>query len=60
MSIGNNTFWVIICIPDGDALVDPKDQRQTLRFTSPEAAQRYMELLPDYDPAFEIIVRIRG
>ena len=60
MAIGNNTFWIIVLIPDGDALVNPKDMRQALRFTSPEAAQRYMTQLPDHDPNFEIVVRVRG
>lgn len=60
MSIDNNTFWIIVCVPDGDALVNPKNHRQALRFTSPEAAQRYMQWLPDYDPNFEIVVRVRG
>lgn len=60
MSIGNNTFWIIVSIPDGDALVDPKDQRRALRFTSSEGAQAYMQRLPNHDPNFEIVVRVRG
>lgn len=60
MTIDNSTFWIVVSIPDGDALTDGKDQRQALRFTSFEAALSWVKKQPNYDPDFEIVVRVRG
>ncbi len=60
MTIGHNTFWIVVSIPDGDALADGKDQRQALRFTSPEAALAWAQKQSGYDHNFWIVVRVRG
>ena len=59
MSIDNHTFWVIVNIPDGDAITSPKDQRAALRFETAKAAQEYLSS-HGMDRAFFMVVRVRA
>lgn len=59
MSIGQNTFWVVVNIPEGLAVCESGDQRQSIRFVSEKAAQRYIETM-NLDRNFFVVVAVRG
>ncbi len=57
MAIGQNTFWIIVNIPDGEAMTSPKDRRVAVRFVSEEAAETWRRD-QGLDPNFFIVVKV--
>lgn len=59
MSLGQNTFWIIVSIIDGEAITPLNDKRIAMQFTSQEAADAYREGHEELaDQSFYISVRV--
>ena len=58
MAIGNETFWIIVSIPDGIAVTPKYDKRRALRFWTEEMADKYMRAMEDFDSAFHVVVKV--
>ena len=58
MALGQNTFWIIVNIPEGVAVTPKDDKRAALRFASALAAQEFMERMDDFDPNFYVVVEV--
>jgi len=57
MSIGRHTYWLIVYLPDGEAITPPEDRRLALRFVTAEDAERYMQTRK-LDKDFYLVVKV--